>query len=256
MFLSFVRRVFPLPFLCVLGFAQVMSIPSSGFGNIGSHDLGTSSLAVGLDLISSEMMTNEMYGMMLSIQNRGSEQAGTSSISKLDLKAPGKARREYSRGYQLLLRKDFAGAIGHLMTSVESYPAFVAAHNALGTAYLNSNQSEKARDEFSKAIGLDDHIPNSYLNLGCAELALKDYPAAEESFRKASSIAPLDLPLLLALSYAEFVNKDYAGVVSTVHEVHGRKHQGTAVVHFFAAGAWEAQNNLAEAQEEMNTLLH
>jgi len=197
-----------------------------------------------------------MYGMMLSIQNRGSEQAGTSSISKLDLKAPGKARREYSRGYQLLLRKDFAGAIGHLMTSVESYPAFVAAHNALGTAYLNSNQSEKARDEFSKAIGLDDHIPNSYLNLGCAELALKDYPAAEESFRKASSIAPLDLPLLLALSYAEFVNKDYAGVVSTVHEVHGRKHQGTAVVHFFAAGAWEAQNNLAEAQEEMNTLLH
>ena len=235
--------------------AQVMSIPSSGFGNIGSNGMGTSSGSVGLGLLSSEMMTNEMYGMMVSIQNHGSEQAASASISKLDLKAPGKARHEYEKGYQLLLRKDWPGALGHLSSAIQSYPEFVAAHNALGTAYLNSGENAKARDEFSKSAALDDHIPNSFLNLGCSQLALKDYVGAEESFRKASAIAPLDLPLLLALTYGEFANKDYAAVISTTHEIHGRRHQGAALVHFFAAGAWEAQNNLTEAQAEIKLLL-
>ena len=235
--------------------SQVMSIPSSGFGNIGSHDMGTSSGSVGLGLISSEMMTNEMYGMMVSLQNHGSEQAASASISRLDLKAPGKARHQYEKGYQLLLRKDWAGALEHLASAIHTYPEFVAAHNALGTVYLNSGENEKALDEFSKSAALDDHIPNSFLNLGCAQLALKDYGAAEESFRKASAIAPLDLPLLLALTYGEFANKDYPAVVSTTREIHGRRHQGAALAHFFAAGAWEAQNNLSEAQAEMNLLL-
>lgn len=249
------RRLFFLPLLCSISFAQVMSIPSSGFGNIGSHDMGTASGSVGLSLISSEMMTNEMYGMMVSIQNRGSEEVATASISKLDLKAPAKARREYEKGYQLLMRKDLQGAIRHLDAALENYPGFVAAHNALGTAYLNSGQQKEAREEFLKATSLDEHLPNSYLNLGCAQLALKEYPGAEESFRKASSMAPLDLPLRLALTYGEFANKNYSGVISTVHDVHERKHQGAAMVHFFAAGAWEAQNNLLEAQREIDTLL-
>ena len=37
--------------------------------------------------------------------------------------------------------------------------------------------------------------------------------------------------------------------------MHAHKHEGAAVVHFFAAGAWEAQGNLTQAQSEMETLL-
>jgi len=72
------------------------------------------------------------------------------------------------------------------------------------------SQNEQAREEFVKAVALDDHLPNSYLNLACAELALQQYPAAEESLRKASSIAPLDIQLQLALFYGDSV-----GSVST-----------------------------------------
>jgi VWFA-related protein len=116
-------------------------------------------------------------------------------------------------------------------------------------------QNELAHGEFTKAVALDDHLPNSYLNLGCSELALKHYPAAEESLRKASSIAPLDVQLQLTLAYGEFVNHDYSAVLATARHVHEQKHEGAAVVHFFAAGAWEAQGNLSEAQHEMETLL-
>jgi VWFA-related protein len=182
-------------------------------------------------------------------------QTPSGSVSKLDLKAPGKARHEYEKGYQLLLRKDLQSSVDHLEKAIELYPDFVAAHNALGTAYLNLGQSEQARDQFTKAVELDDHLPNSLLNLGCAQLALKQYPAAEESFGKASAIAPLDLTLLKALAYGQYANHDYGAVVATAERVHGRKHEGAALVHFFAAGAWEAQNNLIEAQHEMEVLL-
>ena len=182
-------------------------------------------------------------------------QTPSGSISKFDLKAPGKARREFTKGYQLLQQKDEQGAVEHLKLAIADYPNFVAAHNTLGTAYLNLGNNADARDEFATAAKIDDHLPNSYLNLGCAELALKEYSAAEEAFRKASTIAPLDLQLQVALAYGEFENKDYPAVISTEREVHARKHQSATLVHFFAAAAWEAQNNLTSAQDELRTLL-
>jgi VWFA-related protein len=232
-------------FLFSTAAAQVLSFPTSPTG--------------GAAMASNQILTAEMDFNIFTVsgQNPGGTplQSPSGSVSKLDLKAPSKAQREYEKGYQLLMRKDIAAAIEHLSKATVIYPSFVAAHNALGTAYLNLSQNEEARGEFDKAVTLDDHLPNSYLNLGCANLALKDYAAAEDSLRKASSIAPLDLQLLTALAYGEFANHDYPAVIATTREVHGRKHKGAALVHFFAAGAWEAQDNLSAAQHEMETLL-
>jgi Ca-activated chloride channel homolog len=192
---------------------------------------------------------------LLNTQDRGSLESPNDSRSKLDLKAPGKARHEYEKGYQFLLRKDHRDALAHLTTATSIYPSFVAAHNALGSAYLGLGQTEQARAEFAQAVSLDDHLPASYFNLGCAEFALKHFPAAQEAIQKASAIAPLDLELLTALAYGQIMNRDYAGAIGTARRVHGRKHDGAAVVHFFAAAAWEAQDKIPEAQHELLTLL-
>jgi VWFA-related protein len=232
-----------------------MSVPSSTFGNIGEHTSGIESPPVGLGLISVEQMTNNLYSMNTNRQNRGTGEVSSSEISKLDLKAPWKARHEYDKGYQLLMRKDFLNAIDHLSRSTEMYPSFVAAHNALGSAYLNLGRNDEARTEFSQAVALDEQLPNSHLNLGIAQLALKDYAAAEVSLKKASSIAPLDASLTRAMAYGQFANKDYPAVLATADQVHQRKHDGSAIVHYYAAGAWQAQNNLDEAQHELETLL-
>jgi len=236
--------------LCVLlpcaASAQMMTFPSpgSGYGNRTS-----------LDAIQLTQMDFTFLQINMQDPDGTPLQSPSGSVSKLDLKAPGKAQAEYQKGYQLLMRKDWPGAVEHLAKAAAIYPSYVAAHNALGSAYLSADQNEDARSEFAQAIALDDHLPNSYLNLGCAQLALKDYPSAEESLRKASTIAPLDLQLLIALAYGEFVNRDYPAVLETMRQVHERKHKGAAVVHFFAAGAWEAQDNLGEAQREMEVLL-
>jgi VWFA-related protein len=206
-----------------------------------------------IGLVEETMMDHNLW--MINSQNRSPLESPSGSLSKLDLKAPGKARREFDKGYQLLLRKDHQGAVAHLTTATSIYPSFVSAHNALGAAYLGLGQNDQARAEFTQAISLDDHLPNSYLNLGCAELALKRYPAAEESIQKASAIAPLDLSLLTALTYGQLMNHHYEAAVSTAHQVHERKHAGVAMIHFYAAAAWQAQDKLPQAQQELLTFL-
>ena len=228
--------------------AQVFSTPAANGNRFGT--------ATALDSIGSARMDGNLF--LINSQGAGAisgVQAPSGSISKLDLKAPAKARHEYEKGYQLLMKRDAAGAVAHLTKSIEIYPNFVAAHNALGTAYLNQGDAQQAVEQFSRAIALDDHLPNSYLNLGCAQIAMQKYGDAEGSLKKAAAIAPMDLPLLTALTYAEYANQDYPAVVSGVKQIHGRKHEGAAIVHYFAAGAMEAQGNLAGAQSEMETLI-
>lgn len=209
--------------------------------------------SAGLNLVQSTIMDSNLW--LINSQNRSPLENPNGSLSKLDLKAPGKAKREFAKGYQLLIRKDLQAAVEHLTTATSIYPSFVAAHNALGSAYLSLGQNDQARGEFAQAVSLDDHLPNSYLNLGCAELALKHFSAAQEAIQKASSIAPLDLQLLTALAYGQFMNHDYAGTIATARQVHDRKHESAAMVHFYAAAAWEAQEKLPQAQQELLTML-
>jgi len=225
--------------------AQQMSLGSGSTMGVFSNPLQQSLQGIGLN--QSLWLINVQGGSPLDTAN--------GSLSKLDLKAPGKARHEYEKGYQLLMRKDLQGAVEHLTAATTIYSSFVSAHNSLGSAYLGLGQNDQARAEFTQAVALDDHLPTSYFNLGCAELALKHYPAAQDAIQKASSIAPLDLPLLTALAYGQFMNHDYDGVVATTRQVHERKHDGAAMVHFFAAAALAAQDKLPLAQQELLTLL-
>jgi Ca-activated chloride channel family protein len=179
----------------------------------------------------------------------------SAGASKLDRKAPDRARREYEKGVRFLVQKNLSGAVDELKKATAIYPNYVSAHNALGSAYLNLGQNEQAQTEFSTTVALDNHLPYSYLNLGWAQLALKDFPSAQASIEKATKLAPLDLHLLMALNYAELLNNDYSAVIATMQQVHGRKHDGAAVVHYFAAAAYQGQNNLQATQDELQTFL-
>ena len=242
----------PLPvvvlfLLSSFSLGQVLSFPSSQGG------AATNMASSALNLVQTTMMDGNLF--TINTQARSPLETPSGALSKLDLKAPGKAKHEYDKGYQFLMRKDLQSAVDHLTTATTIYPSYVAAHNALGTAYLNLGQKDEARGEFTQAISLDDHLPNSYLNLGCAELALKHYPAAQEAIQKASAIAPLDLTVLTALAYGQLMNKDYEGAVATARKVHAHKHEGAAMVHLYAAAALEAQNRLPQAKQELLTLL-
>jgi len=177
------------------------------------------------------------------------------TVSKYDLKAPGKAHSEYANGLRALARNDLPGAVESLKKAVGIYPKYVSALNALGHAYYQLKEYELARQQFLQAVQLDDHLSSSYLNLGRAQLALGNNPGAQTSMEKASSIAPLDGHLLMALTYAEYLNHDYQNAIKTAKRAHGQSHSDTAIVHYYAAASWQALHDLPEARNELETFL-
>ena len=183
----------------------------------------------GLNLSSNTLFENMDYYEELDAaqaqRRRDQQERPSEGVSKLDLKAPSSAKREFEKGIPLVLRKDFDGGVQHLSKAIEIYPQFVAAHTALGTAYMEQGRNDKARDEFEQAI------------------------------RKASSISPLNLELSTTLIYTQILNHNFKDAIATAHQVHESKHDGAAVVHFLAAGAWGELSNLPEMEAELKTFL-
>jgi Ca-activated chloride channel homolog len=177
------------------------------------------------------------------------------AISKLDLKAPGNAKKAYEKGVGALWKKNFTDAVLYLSSATRAYSSYVAAHDALGIAYMNLGQHEKAREEFQTAASLDDHLPGSFANLCRADLAIGDYSAAQRAMEKASSLAPLNLEFLTTLTFAEYLNRQYQQAISTAHQVHERKHESAAIVHYLAALAWHDQGTQDEVRPELEKYL-
>ena len=177
------------------------------------------------------------------------------TVSQLDLRAPKNARREFEKGFQLFSGKQYQPAIDHFLQALAIYPKYVAAHNALGSAYLALQRNDDARSEFAKAAVLDPRLPAPFLNLAYAEFALQHYASALVASQKAASMAPLDLSALTALAYAQLMTKDYAGTISTTDKIHERNEEGHSVVHLYAAAASENEGNLSQARDELQTLI-
>jgi Ca-activated chloride channel homolog len=188
-------------------------------------------------------------------KNHDQQEQPSEGVSRLDLKAPNRARSEYEKGVHSLLNKDYSRAAEFLTKAAFLYPQYVAAHNALGVAYMDLGRNDEARVEFQRAVTLDDHLPNPLSNLCTAALALKDYSTAEQAIKKASTIAPLNLEYLITLSYTQVLNHDYQDAIATARRAHAGKHENGAIVHFFAAAAWREMKNLPEMQSELETFL-
>src|SRR5579862_3193286 len=115
--------------------AQVLNIPAGSSGKFtgGPITLGP---------LQAAQMNSNIFTINGQNPNNTPLAGPSGSVSMLDLKAPGKAKREYDKGYQFLMKKDAQSAIDHLKLATKIYPKYVSAHNALGTAYLNLNQNE------------------------------------------------------------------------------------------------------------------
>jgi len=160
----------------------------------------------------------------------------TGAVSALDLDAPGKALDEYNRAATLMKEQNHKQAIIHLQKAIAAYPKFVLAHNTLGLAYLDQ-QDSRAKSEFETGAKLDDKFPGSFLNLGMLALSANDFAAADLNLERAASLNPKDVKILSALAFAQNGNQQYAQTLETAVHVHALDHRGMANVHYIAAAA-------------------
>ena len=93
--------------------AQVLNFPTSA---IGSGAMAANAL------LGAEMDFN-IFTVNTQNPDGSLVQSPSASVSKLDLKAPGKAQREYEKGFQLLMKKELPGAVEHLGSAIQIYPS-------------------------------------------------------------------------------------------------------------------------------------
>lgn len=186
------------------------------------------------------------------VKNKELIQSGV--ISALDVEAPNNAVQQFNRATSFLKAQKSQEAAKCLEKAIHEYPKFVAAHNALGLAYLDQNDP-RAKSEFQAATKLDDHFPGSFVNLGLLALSEKDYPTAESNLEKAAALTPQNAKTLSALAFAENGNREYEQTLITARRVHALEHRGMANVHYLAAAAAVALNNSDVVERELTLFL-
>jgi Ca-activated chloride channel family protein len=178
----------------------------------------------------------------------------TGTVSALDLEAPDKALDEYNRAATLMKEQNHKQAIVHLQKAIAAYPRFVLAHNTLGLAYLDQ-QDSRAKSEFEIGAKLDDRFAGSFLNLGMLALSANDFSAADVNLEKAATLNPKDAKVLCALAFAQNGNHQYAQTLETARQVHALDHRGMANVHYIAAAAAMSLKDNETIQRELTQFL-
>ncbi len=177
------------------------------------------------------------------------------TVSVLDLTAPPKAAKEYNEGLSLLRSQHSPEAIPHLQKSLELYPKFVSALNALGMAYSDTDDNANAKLQFEKAVSLDGKFARPIMNLGRLSIAQNDYEAAEKYFQKAALLRPTDIDVLTALAYSQDSNHHFEEAIETVERIHMRAHKGMGNAHYISASAALALNKPDIVERELTYFL-
>ena len=113
--------------------------------------------------IEQQVASMDFAQMMINQQNRkqkeneerqaaNKELISSGAVSPLDLDAPSRAVHEYNAGIEQLRSQHSPEAIEHLQKAIAAYPKFVSAHNAMGLALSDMDDSVRAKSEFETAM--------------------------------------------------------------------------------------------------------
>lgn len=121
------------------------------------------------------------------------------------------AEAHVSRSVIALLQDDPDRALRECRLALEVDPGLATAHNHLGRALHNSNQSLQAVSALRKAVDLRDDYPEAWANLGLVLRATGALEQAIKAYRRAVELAPgfvaAELNLGISLLVAERIDE-------------------------------------------------
>lgn len=131
------------------GHFEFREIPSGSYEiSASEHGQGFASTIAQVNTFPTEV---SLYLNFSSAPPRG---ANPYVVSEHELQIPEKAQKEYSRGLDLMVKKDFTGGLKHFSKAAADYPDYYEAVYQMGVAELQLNQKDKAIEAFQKAIDL------------------------------------------------------------------------------------------------------
>lgn len=129
--------------------------------------------------------------------------------SKMDAKAPAKARKEYEKGLRSLARRDLEGARAHLARAAGEYPCYVGAETQLARTLAALHAYPDAEFRLRKVIQCDPGFPGAFAQLGQLLNAQKRYRDSEALLEQAIGRSMEAWPLYYELGAAEYGLGEY-----------------------------------------------
>jgi Tfp pilus assembly protein PilF len=113
------------------------------------------------------------------------------------------AREHFANGRALLMNGQLNEAISELSTAASLDPSLTEAHDLLGIAYDRKGLSDRAKDEFDKAVRSAPEDAQTLNNLGFSLYQNGNYRAAVDRLKRAAKLAPHDERILNNLALAQ-----------------------------------------------------
>jgi len=180
----------------------------------------------------------------------------SSFVSVRDLAAPSSAAKEFDKAERLIAKQEWTKALDRLHKGLKIYPNDAAAYNNLGAVYSHMGNTSEAREALKKALDLDDHLSQAYVNLGRLSFLDKDYVGAESFFNKAMTLASQNADVFMLLAYAQLSDQHFDQAITTSQQAHSSRLDQHAYLHVVAANAYEQQKKIGDSISQLEQYLN
>jgi Tetratricopeptide repeat len=178
-----------------------------------------------------------------------------SSISVTSMLVPSNARKEFEKGDKDSRDNKLKTAAEHLEKAVAEYDNFAAAWNELGSVYARSNNAEKARQAFTKAMAADPKYIPPYLNLASLQFQNQEYEETVQTAGKALDLNP-GIPAAVYLqAVGNFKLKRLDDAQKNAEEVEKGPHQNLSQVYALLADIFLMKQDYPNAAAQMRMYL-
>ncbi len=154
------------------------------------------------------------------------EREGSSgyTVSVHDLKVPGKARHEYTKGVERLQKNDAQGSLEHFKEATNAFPNYYEAYYQIGLANLELRRGNEAEQALQRSIDLSGGgYAEPQFALGALLCDRQSYTEAERVLRRAIDVNGNSWKGHLFLGQALFGQNKLAEAEKSAREVLLRK---------------------------------
>jgi len=175
--------------------------------------------------------------------------------SRTDALAPGRARKEWEKGSRALAGRKLDEAQAHFEKAVAAYPCYARAQTDLALTLMQEKQSPPAETALKKSIECDPDYVDAYLHLGRLLNEQQRFTESRRVLAEGVRRAPSSWDFYFQLAQADFGLKDYPNAEQEYRRAQSFGLAVPAVIHERLAAVYLKESEYNKAYAEMQAYL-
>jgi len=178
-----------------------------------------------------------------------------SRFSRTDALAPGKARKEWEKGTHALASRKLDEAQTHFERAIAAYPCYARAHTDLALTLMQKGQWPRAEAPLKKSIECDPDYLGAYFHLGRLLNAQQRFTESRRVLAEGVRRAPSSWSFYFVLAQADFGLKDYPNAEQEYRRAQSFGVAVPSVIHERLAEVYLKETEYNKAYAEMQAYL-